>query len=501
MTRGRSTRKRGFVLLTVVLVSAVLILSSLMFGAQLMAETRITKTDTAFKNALSLAETGLNTTLSEIKNSTSDAWAQYLQSGGHIGDVVPVASAHGTYQVNVTVKPGTVVDVRDPNTGEITVDHYTGTIIVDSTGVEYPPSVALGEMAGSTGYTARRRIQTLAQAMWTVTQDPGQPYIAPGAGSPEEGYWDTSEFGIGYGVFTGGDFSTQGSAMEINGDVYANGNADIKKNSISGGKVYAHGSLTGKPPAGSIGGVPAQSFPVIDTAYYRSLFTAYINGAYPYNGNVQIPNSTPPAYYTDTSLAANRAKYNVDKLAALTSEVTVDGNVYKTIPSGNATAALAYMTNPTASYFVSGDLHVNAQVTLTGTVVVDGTIFVNGGANILAGTKMPALLATGDFVKNNGNATINGLVYTEGSFTGVGTADIVGALYARGAVTMNGNMSITYDSSIDAVVTGATWVVTKPKVDGTTGQEYKAPTTTYKMDNVKRLEQSGRSWVELAPGS
>jgi hypothetical protein len=467
------------VLLTVVLVSAILILSSLMFGAQLMAETRITKTDAVFKNALSLAEVGLNTTLSEIKNSTSNTWAQQLQymydnSTTYVGPTVVVASMHGTYQIGIRLAD------HIPPAG----NQYTGTIEIDSTGVEYPPSVAVADgMVTNADYSARRRIQTRATAVWTYT-----PYQTPNSKETP------ITFGIGYGVFTGGDFSTQGSAMEINGDIYAGGNADIKKDSISGGKVYATGTLTGNPPAGS-GYLPSIPFPVIDTSYYRSLFTAYINGTFPYDTPFnQIPGAAPGTYYTCTNAAYvgnQRSTYHVDDLAALTSEVTIDGKIYKTIPSGNATAALAYMTNSTASYFVSGDLHVNAQVTLTGTVVVDGTIFVNGGANILAGTKMPALLATGDFVKNAGNATINGLVYTERSFTGVGTADIVGALYARGAVTMNGNMSITYDSSIDAVVIGTT----KEDLPPTEHEPF------YQMDDVRRLDQSGRSWVELAPGS
>lgn len=519
MLNCNARRKSGFVLLTVVLVSALLIVSSLMFVAQLMAETRITKTDAVFKNALSIAEAGLNTTLSEIKNSNSDTWAQRLQymyehpaQRHYDGATTPMASMDGTYTVDV--------DLDDASS--LGGNQYEGTIAVDSTGVEFPPSVAAADMATSTDYSARRRVQTRATAVWTYVPSyviPGLPAIEPTEGSdevPEVGYWDTDEFGIGYGVFTGGDFSTQGSAEEINGDIYAGGNASIKKNSVSGGKVYAHGSVTGDPPTGSKSGFPSIPFPMIDTSYYQSLFTAYINGTFPYNTPFnQIPGAAAGTFYTCTAKSGpwtlqggiNRAVYGVGALEVLTSDVTIGGKTYKVIPSDNATAALTYMTNSTTSYFVSGDLHINAQVTLTGTVVVDGTIFVNGGANILAGTKMPALLATGDFVKNNGNATINGLVYTEGSFTGVGTADIVGALYARAGVDMNGNMSVTYDSSIDAVVVGATWVVTTPyqaAVDPTTGRAATPDVTVpdlYRVDDVWRLDQSGRSWVELAPGS
>ena len=513
-TTKQTTGRKGFVLLTVVLVSALLIASSLMFGAQLVAESRITTTDAVFKNALSLAETGVNVTLSEIKNSASAsaAWAQALQDAPHqrIGSVVPVPSMHGTYKVDVRLV-GTATSV--PNQS----NQYSGTVEIDSTGAIYPPSVSDADMLTSTEFIARRRVQTRATVIWTYVPAhviPGTPATDPTEGTPEvpeEGYWETTAFGMGYGVFTGGNFSTQGSALEVNGDIYAGGDANIKKNSIKNGKVYAHGTLGGNPPNGSSGGVPTIPYPVIDTAYYRALFTAYVNGTYPYDTpNNQIPGTNPAEYYTCTNPAYvgnQRAAFGVDALAALTTPVTVDGKTYRVIPSSNATAALAYMTNSTAAYFVSGDLHVNAQTTLSGTVVVDGAIVVNGGANINAGTKMPALLATGDFIKNNGNATINGLVYTEGNFTGNGTADIVGALYARGTVSMSGNMKITYDASVDSIVTGATWVVTKsyqPAVPGNPGSPGTPDTyvqAQYSICDVKQLEQSGRSWVELAPGA
>jgi hypothetical protein len=509
MVRKSAGGRRGFVLLTVVVVSALLILSSLMFGAQLSAESRITKTDAMFKNALSVAEAGLNNTLSDIRNATSDAWAKELQERG--GDSVgpePVASMHGAYEVDVAVI-GSRTSLPD--------NQYRGTILIGSTGAVYPPSVALSDMATSADYTARRRIETLALATWTYVPlrvIPGSPEVLPGAGSPaieEVGSWNTTSFGINYGVFTQGDFDIGGNAKEVNGDVYAGGNATIGglKNIVNG-KVYASGELQGKYPAGSKGGVPRIPFPEIETAYYRALFTAYVNGTFPYNAfNNPIPGTSPAQDYTCTNplvVGNMRSAYQVDDLRSLTQEITEGGKTYRVIPSDHASAALAYMTNPTAAYFVEGDLHVSGQTELTGTLVVHGNFVLNGGAKIVSGPKMPAILVTGDFDRNNGNAATYGLVYAMGNFTGSGTGDIYGALISGGDVKMRGTMNVYYDPSLGSLVTAATWVVTQqyvPAVPPTQGRAAVPDQTIPAVYRIEKVQQllTGRSWVEVAPQS
>jgi Tfp pilus assembly protein PilX len=520
---SRSNRKSGFVLLTVVLVSALLIISATMFTAQLAVESRITKTDSVFKSALSLAEAGLNTVMSDIKNNAdATTWADRLENGGYDVPVAVSALMHGTTSVTVDVVPGTKVA-----TG--VADQYTAEIELTAIGAVFPPSVSATDMPTSLDYMARRAVLTRAQATWTFRDAYTilHPEIPGNPGSdaiPEVGHWSVTPFSIGYGVFTGGAFSTQGAAKEIHGDVYAGGLATIKKGSIVDGIVYSSGGLAGQPPAGSVGNAPSLNFPYIDVSYYRALFTAYVNGTFPYNApDNQIPGTgtdpvtNPVAYYTCTNplvVGNMRSAYGVDDLRDLTTEVMVDGKIYRIIKdvpedpirSDATTEALVYMMNPTAAYFVSGDLHITGNITLTGSLVVDGTIFVNGNADIEAGVKMPAIMATGDFVKDNGTADIEGLVYTEGSFTGTGTANILGALYAYGEVSMSGTMDIEYDSSIGSIVTGATWIVDIPGEDAvgpTTGTaewyEYIPPFC--RMDDLGRVAEGSRVWAEVVPDS
>jgi hypothetical protein len=153
MSRHTVAGRRGFVLLTVVLVSTLLIVSSLMFGAQLLAESRISKTDAVFKSALSLAEVGLNTTLSEIRNGSksdpsSSTWAERLQAGtDFVGPIVPVASMHGTYEADVAI---------DGSLDSLGGDRYQRTIVISSTGVAYPPSRKLLGSAKSADASSRR---------------------------------------------------------------------------------------------------------------------------------------------------------------------------------------------------------------------------------------------------------------------------------------------------------------------------------------------------------
>jgi hypothetical protein len=524
MSRKSVSGKRGFVLLTVVLVAALLIVSSLMFMAQLGAETRITKTDAMFKSALSIAEAGLNTTVSEIASGSasdpdSSTWAELLNGGGRSGSPPESVSAmHGTYQVDVDVVDSTSVQtIDDPEYKEY---EYTGNVTIGSTGAVYPPAAALG----GSDYSARRKVETKVIAVWTrtVRLDPGQPYIKEEKGHGDiaaDGYWtDIRSFGIDYGVFTKGDFEIGGNAREVNGDVYAGGNADIGNlKNIVNGKVYATGELKGKLPAGSKV-VPRITFPEIDTAYYRALFTAYVNGTFPYDtGTRQIPGAPTGTFYTCTARdgvygvqgAINRARYGVDILrdGDLTVEVTEGGMTYRVIPSDHAQAALAYMTNPTTAYFVEGDFQVNGQAALAGTLVVHGNFVLNGGAQITSGPNMPAILVTGNFKKNNGNAATYGLVYVKGDFGGSGTGDIYGALVSGGNVKMTGTMNVYYDASLGSIVTGAKWIETRKFEKGhgdITGQLEIPPheeSPEYRIVAVRTLDISGRSWVEVAPGT
>ena len=146
LLRYRMGRRRGAGLITVVLVGAILMLSAMMFVNQLAAEGRITKTDAAFKSALSLAESGLTETLSMMRagvdpagNANPQYWAQLLSS--HSATVGPVVDTrvHGTYVTDFTVVTDTAVDLRNDASAHIV--QHTASVDVVATGAVYPPSV------------------------------------------------------------------------------------------------------------------------------------------------------------------------------------------------------------------------------------------------------------------------------------------------------------------------------------------------------------------------
>ena len=237
-----------------------------------------------------------------------------------------------------------------------------------------------------------------------------------------------------------------------------------KKSNVVDGEVYASGQITGNTPGTQHPNVAKTPFPEMDIASLRSMAQAYIAGAWPYNGGVAIPNSSPPTVYTNTSLAANRTKYQVDLHAADLTNT-------------------AYFLDPTAVYFVDGSMSMNGG-NLQGTIVVNGDLRINGNITVGSGGTMPTIIATGNITKENGCSSINGIVYTGGSFTGNGTASITGALIARGTVNMKGTLDIYYNKAIGTIVTGEI-----------TGEG----TTMYGFSEMVLPDSSGRIWQEITP--
>lgn len=481
--RRRSPVRRGFALLSVVLVSAVLVVAAFMFTSQVMTESHITKTDALFKSALSETEGGLSNSLALIRvDGTS--WAQHFANSDTVvlTGTQSVSGTRGAYAVSVSVAASPSSDAPElikkvdsyDSLGNLvkTVENWKGNVDLVATGAVYPPSVStmLSGSSLSVGYSARRAIKTRTQAYWTKTT-----VISGGSGPTVT----TTTFDLKYGVYTAGDLSIKGASKEWHGDVFANGDVYVQKTgSIVGGEAYAGGSVTGNPP-----GVPHPNqtpipFPEIDTAYFKTMAKAYIDGTYPYNAATNpIPGTFPTAYYTCTNalVAGNkRAYYHVDDLAS---------------PSDPFHPNQAYFLDPTAVYYNDGPMHLNGGA-LQGTIVINGDAFINGNVTVATGQKLPTLLVTGNVTKENGCSEIQGVVYTGGTFTGRGTATITGALIARGSVDMSGTMDVYYDPTFSTISTGGT-------VDpGTNGN----PAVSYDLSQlVLPSFPDGRIWQEVVP--
>jgi hypothetical protein len=470
----RTRQRRGFVLLTVTLVGALLFISALMFVSQLTTESHVAKTDAYFKSALNVAETGLNNTVMAISQTVGQAeWAQWLQT-----DTIPsfdaVASSivHGTYEV--------VVDrISDPVKDPVIPNRYSAEVQITSEGRIYTPVVTA--MEGSGDYAARRAVRSRSIAVWTyIPLKPAGPPI------PYPPVYGPTTFKVDYGVFTGADLVIKGSSQEIRGDVFANGNVYIQKASgLVDGEAYAVGTVTGGIPADDKhpGETPI-AFPEIDIAIMHQLFDHYLRGEFPYDGTV--------TGLTNTSILIQRALFNVDRLMAAARIDAATG--WYELPSMTPITAdvRSALIDPSAVYYFDGDVKLASNSVLAGTIVIDGTFFIAGNVQVGASGSLVNIIATGDVTKDTGCSEINGLVYTGGSFTGRGTADINGALIARNSVDMSGNFNITYNGSIPPITTGGELITEGGELPGT------AETPAFYELNELDLPDAGqRMWQEV----
>jgi hypothetical protein len=466
MTKIRMRRSRkGFALVTVVIVGAILVACSLMFTVQLQTERTVAGTDAVFKQALDVAEQGFDTVVSMISGNvvpSTGYWAQYFATGAQPPKYGPYLSRnvpHAVYSVVVSAPlPASTRVLSDQTTSGMRKVISTGTVTVVSTGLLFAPSTTGDLTMLTSGWTARRAVSSDVQVTWEVdtvlstTTSKVEPETMP----------------VRYGVYTGANLSISGSSKEIHGDVFANGNIDVQKSSgIQGGVAYAAGTLSGAYPLGSKSGVTPIEFPTLEMSFFQQMFTAYTNGTYPYDGT-NIAYTNMKAGTTDGD--ANRAKYNVSALIANPANYSL----YK---------------DPTAVYYVNGPLTITSNVELHGTIAVNGDFTIHGNTDITHGTgALPAIVVNGNIIKENGNSSIYGVMMCSGTFTGNGSATITGSLMCAGTVTMNGHLSIAYDGSQGNIDTGGT--ITYTTTPGA---------TTYAVVDLSQPSDQSRAWKEVLP--
>ena len=200
---------------------------------------------------------------------------------------------------------------------------------------------------------------------------------------------------------------------------------------------------------------------------------------------------------TNTSFTAlgliQRAVWNVDTLVAA---ARIDGATgwYELPSMVPITAAVrSALIDPTAVYYFDGDVKLASNSELSGTIVIDGKFFISGNVEVGASDSLVNIIVTGDVTKDTGCSEINGLVYTGGSFTGRGTADINGALIARKTVDMSGNFNLTYNDSIPPITIGGTLVQEEEFIPGTT-EHFPA---VYNLDDFEQPDSGDRMWQEV----
>ena len=175
---------------------------------------------------------------------------------------------------------------------------------------------------------------------------------------------------IAYWVGVG---TTVGPRVTINGDVYCNG--DLTNNGTIGGDVFASSSVIN---TGTIAGQenesvvqPPVDWPGLDVIDFTSQY---------YIGSEQ---------------------YSVGII------LTADLNDITLEP---------YAGNPAGIYYYNGDLRLEENVIINGTLVVDRKLIISGGGNRITAVKnFPAIIIGGHLdIEGSGEITVEGLIQSEG---------------------------------------------------------------------------------------
>ncbi|MEW6087494.1 MAG: hypothetical protein AB1498_04255 [bacterium] len=243
-----------------------------------------------------------------------------------------------------------------------------------------------------------------------------------------------------HAVFSDGDLTLHGG-ITVNGDLYANGDLNQDGGSATiNGNISSHGTSTA---AGTVNGVITSGAAELPPISFN--FDLYASAAV--NGGVN-PNNGEYLYSTGVVIS------NYDTLIAY-------------LNSHDA-------VNPAGLIYYNGDLTIDQDVYLNGTIVVNGNFTLqsaiithvrndadpdgNPATNSNPGVDCPdgvgnpfTIAATGNITLSGRSESTDGVLFTEGNFTLNGNSGIGnGALFAKGAVFNGGGgaYNVAFDTTL-----------------------------------------------------
>jgi len=236
---------------------------------------------------------------------------------------------------------------------------------------------------------------------------------------------------LDFAVFANDDLTMQGNAT-VNGDVFSNGDIEFDNNGGGSGGVNGDASAVGnidddgdKISGTTNDGVTHIDPPPIDLAPYLTEAT----GAGTYYDNIG-----------DAHTAEAQIKNNDST-----------GTLYFDVP-GEEISLEGNNTKVTGSVVVNGDLNLKGGTYTVGDADNDVAVYVSGDLSF------------------NGNVTINGVIYVEGTTTfGNGNVELNGSLISvGGTVYISGNVDITFDPAyipdVAPLIGGAAYSTTDPRI-------------------------------------
>jgi hypothetical protein len=490
-------QRKGVALLTVVILAALVLVAIVGMSRGLAAETTITKTDTGFKRALAVAETGLTQVSADL---ASAVWNAALPGGGSINSPDPYLTLAQVEAIAEAPKDGILTfDWKSYPDGAYPQGSSAFRVKVRKLSEAVWDGVsdfsdqdvvirlyALGEsyfsVAGSTsGLLGRRIVSTEATGRYDL-------HVGVG-GSTKTFVPSTSSPAFNYGLFSGAGITFKGSknAVVTNGDIYARGDIELagKQRLSSGHIAYSFGGTvtgakgdivrdkgyTGSPP------VPDIPFPPLNLGFYYDMANDFKTGSGLYNGSQALdPNTNSPTFTTiiQSYLGAPGVSPTLAGIQSFYNDLQNGSGLWGPILLGQRMALLDRLQY--AVYYVVGGGGIAGQFSVKGAVVVSGpgdphqtdplaadypqptTVHLAGQSSIINPGGL-AFFVHGD-VKGTGQTYIEGLFYTDGEFdNGSGQCTIVGAVVANNMTHLSGQFNVDY-SMIANVPTGGiggTW--------------------------------------------
>jgi len=395
--------RKGIMLITCYLVIVVLTILGSAFLVRSVSEKRIAERERDSIQALWLAEAGIDKAIWYLTNTA------------------PNGSTDGTWRT--TAYPATPgLSPTDPQQESLGSGNYT--IWVENGPVDIANTIKVTS-EGAVG-TAQRTLEEIIR-------------MTGGGGLS----------GFNFAVLAGGNLHLEGNGSIQNQDVYVNGNLEVRSpNGINGGDVYAKGNTTLRDGGNVTGNVNANGNITVNSG---SIITGDATSAGTVNNNGIITGTSTsgavPDPVDEAALQALLDSYRVsegdwDNYKTAAQE---EGNYY----AGNLSLSGDY----SGTYYVDGNVTIDADVSGAATFVIDGNVkFKSGNVSLdsAPGDDYAFIIKKNVESTDDASGSLGGVIYTEGNFK------VSSGIALDGAVICFGNLHISGDFNIGFPVGGGT---------------------------------------------
>ena len=502
--------RKGFALITVVLIAALVFMSIIGVVLKVVPEKAISVARTSSERALTVAETGISKVTVDLRNADlknnviNPTDADHYLTPAIIAQIatVNVGTVISIPEKNYSTNPYTTYSVKikktvgepwDPTVAGTSADETKIIIVtVYILGTVYKGSSTNSEVA------ARKAFKTEMQITYNKKTDLGT------LGDP--GTLGTGSVVWGYGLFSGANIIfDNGNAQSVDGNIFSDGDIYMgqpKKTRVKNSAAYAHRGIweNGGADKGKYVGQTEITFPTIHIDYYQDLATAFKTGQPPYNGTVITDPDTGEVLYTypntssdstsDSIVMAVVQSYLGTGASSSIDQIQTFYNDLKNRSGGflslNDTQWGSLWNNAKSIvYYIDSTAHVNGNFTAQGKISFNGDFMINGNASIYNDGGL-AILVNGNIVKANGTAELHGLFYATGTFSGGGTFDVYGAIVTGGTINVGGTFNVYY-RPVNMPTTG---------IDGTPPTPPTGAALT--SSTVYSATQSESSWQQIS---